>query len=74
MKKRKIYTERIHYVGCVICKEDSNTFDCDHQMAKSEAVCIFELEGWRYIKFKGWHCPECSMHKNGTSREIRNET
>ena len=60
MKKRKIYTEYIHHVSCQKCDYCSNTGDCSREFTKNDAVNLFEIEGWVYIKHKGWLCHGCS--------------
>jgi len=59
LKTRKIYTEHIHHVSCVVCNYVENTMDSSHEITKRIAAMIFETGGWAFVKGKGWHCPEC---------------
>ena len=56
---KEIYTEKIHHLRCVKCKDSINTNDTSHEMNKIEAAIWFEEQGWKYILCIGWCCEEC---------------
>jgi len=60
VKLRKIYTEHIHHITCIICTEANNTNDCSHELTKQGAAEVFESDDWKYVKGKGWHCQDCA--------------
>ena len=56
---RDIYTERIHHLACTKCAMPISTNDSSHKMGKIEAAILFEREGWKFIRGKGWFCENC---------------
>jgi hypothetical protein len=55
----EIYTEKIHRVECIKCRQQCNTNDISHELSKGQAAKSFQVEGWVFIYGEGWLCKSC---------------
>lgn len=61
----RIWTERVHHIGCSRCDAQEDTSDVPRIWTKVQAAGFFEALGWCYVKGIGWLCPKCSeSHRN----------